>query len=50
MIYSMYTNSPLIQEAEEYQNKMLDCNYSKVDIDTMILSLDIDIKKDSQEI
>ena len=41
MLYSMHTDSPLLQEEEECQNKMLDCNYSKVDIDTMVSSLDI---------
>lgn len=42
MLYSMHTDSPLLQEAEERQNKMLDCNYSKVDIDAMVSELDID--------
>ena len=28
--------------AEEHQNKMLDFNFSKVDIDAMVSSLDID--------
>ena len=42
MLYSMYTDSPLLQEAEERQYKMMDCNYSKVDIDALIAELDID--------
>ena len=42
MLYSMHTNSPLLQEAEERQSKMLDCNYSMVNIDAMVLDLDID--------
>ena len=42
MLYSMHTDSPLLQEAEERQNKMLDCNYSKMDIDAIVSSLDID--------
>ena len=27
ILYSMYTDSPLLQEVEERQNMMLDCNY-----------------------
>ena len=44
MLYSMHTDSPLLQEAEERQNKMFECNYSKVniDIDAMVNDLDID--------
>ena len=42
MLYSIHTNSSLLQEAEERQNKMLDCNYSKVDVDAMVSSIDID--------
>ena len=38
----MHTDSPLLQEAEERQNKMLECNYSKVNIDAMVNDLDID--------
>ena len=38
----MYTDSSLLQEAEERPNKMLDCNYSKVYIDALVSSLDID--------
>ena len=41
MIYSKYTNSPLLQEAEERQDKMMDCSYSKVDIDALVAELDI---------
>ena len=41
MLHSMYTDSPLLQEAEEQQDKMMDCNYSKVDIDAMVADLDI---------
>ena len=41
MLYGVHTDSPLLQEAEECQNKMLDCNYSKADIDRMVLSLDM---------
>ena len=42
MLHSMYTDSPLLQEAEERQDKMMDCNYSKVGIDAMVVDLDID--------
>ena len=38
---SMYTNSPLLQEAEEQQHRMMECNYSMVDIDAMVADLDI---------
>jgi hypothetical protein len=37
----MHTDSPLLKEAEERQNKMLDANYSKVDINKMVNNLDI---------
>ena len=39
MLHSMYTDSPLLQEAEERQDKMMDCNYSKVNIDAMVADL-----------
>ena len=42
ILHSMYTDSPLLQEAEERQYKMMDCNYSRVDIDAMVAHLDID--------
>ena len=42
MIYSIQTDSLLLQEVEVRQNKILDCNYSKVDVDAMVSSLDID--------
>ena len=45
MLYSMHTNSPLLQEVEEHQNMMLHCNYSKVDIDAMVSDLDPDDSK-----
>ena len=38
----MYTNNPLLQEAEERQDKIMDCNYSKVDINALVAELDID--------
>ena len=39
MLHSMYTDNPLLQEAEEQQDRMMDCNYSKVDIDAMVADL-----------
>ena len=42
MLYSMHTDSLLLREAEERQNLMLDCNYSKVDVDAMVTELNID--------
>ena len=42
MLHSMYTDSPLLQEAEERQEKMMDYNYSQVDIDAMVADLEID--------
>ena len=41
MLHSMYADSPLSQEAEERQDKTMDYNYSKVDIDAMVADLDI---------
>ena len=41
MLYSIHTDSPLIKEAEDRQNKMLDADYSKVDISKMINNLEI---------
>ena len=48
MLYSMHTDSPLLREAEERQNLMLDCNYSKVDVDAMVAQLDIDNRSKEQ--
>ena len=42
MLHSMYTDSPRLQEAEERQDRMMDGNYSKIDIDAMVADLDID--------
>ena len=41
MLHSMYTDSPLLPEAEERQDRMMDCNYLKVDIDAIVIDLDI---------
>ena len=32
MIYDIHTESPVLQQEKERQSKILDCNYSKVDI------------------
>ena len=42
MLHSMYTDSPLLQEAEERQDRVMDCNYSKVDIDALVADVDTD--------
>ena len=42
MLYSMHTNAPIIQEAEERAEQILDANYSKVNIDNMVDKLQID--------
>ena len=36
MLYSMHTNVPIIQEAEERAERILDADYSKVNIDDMV--------------
>ena len=46
MLYSIYinslhTNSSILQEVEERQNKMLDCDYMIVIIGNMVANLDI---------
>ena len=41
MLHSMYRDSPPLQEAEERQDRIIDCNYLKVDIDAMVADLDI---------
>ena len=40
-IYFTRTQSPLLQEIEDRQHRLLDADYSKVDLDTMIDKLDI---------
>ena len=40
MLHRMYTDSPLLQEVKEQQYGMMDCNYSKVDIDVMVADLE----------
>ena len=41
MIYDLHTTIPILQEEEERQGKILDADYSKVDIDGMVNGLDI---------
>ena len=41
MLYSIHTDSPLIKEQEDRMNKMLDCDYSKVDIEKMVNELNL---------
>ena len=41
MLYSIHTDSPLIKEMEERADRILDVDYSKVDIPAMVNELDI---------
>ena len=41
MLYAMHTNLPLLNEMEERQARILDADYSKVDIAKMVSDLDI---------
>ena len=41
MIYDLHTTSQILQQEEERHRKILDADYSKVDIDTMVNGLDI---------
>ena len=41
MIYNLYTSSPILQADEDRQRRILDADYSKVDIDDMVNGLDI---------
>ena len=47
MLYSMHTNAPILKEAEEWAERILDANYSKVNINEMID--DLDIKRDIKQ-
>ena len=40
-LYNMHTDSPILQQMEERQGRILDKNYTKVDIDEMVDGLDI---------
>lgn len=41
MIYDLHTISPILQQEEDRQRRILDADYSKVDIDSMVNDLDI---------
>ena len=41
MDYDLHTTSPILQQGEEQLGKILDTDYSKVDIDIMVNDLDI---------
>lgn len=41
MLYAIHTDDPIIGEAEERQNRILDADYSKVNIPAMVAELDI---------
>ena len=45
-IYDMHTESPVLQQQEERESKILDCNYSKVDIQKLVS--DLDLSRDSK--
>ena len=46
MLYNLHTESPVLQQEEERQSKILDCNYSKVDIQKLVS--DLDLSRDSK--
>ena len=41
MIYDLHTTSPILQSEEERQRRILDSDYSKVDINNIVNGLDI---------
>ena len=41
MLYSVHTDAPILKEMEERQNRILDADYSKVDIPSMVAELQI---------
>ena len=40
-LYNMHTDSHILQQMEQRQGRILDANYTKVDIDVMVDELDI---------
>ena len=40
-LFNMHTNSPILKQMEERQERILDTNYTKVDIDVIVDSLNI---------
>ena len=41
MIYDLHTTSPILQQQEDRQTRILDADYSKVDIDDIVNGLGI---------
>ena len=41
ILYSIHTDAPILKEMEERQNRILDADYSKVNIPAMVADLDI---------
>ena len=41
LIYYMYVESPILQQEDKRQGKLLDAHYTKVNIDDMVKALDI---------
>ena len=41
LIYDLHVDSPILQTEEKRQGKLLDANYTKVDIDDMVKDLDV---------
>ena len=41
MLYSIHTNALILKEMEERNDRILDADYSKVDLSTMVADLDI---------
>ena len=40
-LFNMHTDSPILQQMEERQGRILDANYTRYDIDDIVDSLDI---------
>lgn len=41
MLCTMHTSKPLLKEMEERQSRLVDCDYSKVDVKKMVSELSI---------
>ena len=41
LIYDLHVGSPILQTEEKRQGKLLDANYTKVNIDDMVKDLDV---------
>ena len=44
MIYNLHTDSPLLQQEEARQQKNLDADYPKVDVDAMVKELAVTVE------